>query len=75
MSSDWRAYRPAIWLTMIGIAIIIVVSPHYLGAFFLGGAIGAAIRIRQRERRRAKQAPASRRRGRGGSDPGRRRSR
>ena len=75
MSSDWRAYRPAIWLTMIGIAIIIVVSPHYLGAFFLGGAIGAAIRIRQRERRRAKQAPAPRRHGRGGSDPGRRRSR
>jgi hypothetical protein len=75
MTGDWRAYRPAIWLTMIGIAIIIVVSPHYLGAFFIGGAIGAAIRIRQRERRRARQAPASRRRGRGGSGPGRRRSR
>jgi hypothetical protein len=75
MTGDWRVYRPAIWLTMIGIAIIIVVSPHYLGAFFIGGAIGAAIRIRQRERRRAQRAPASRRRGRGGSGPGRRRSR
>jgi hypothetical protein len=77
VTGDWRAYRPAIWLTMIGIAIIIIVSPHYLGAFFIGGAIGAAIRIRQRERRRA-QAEAlagSRRRRRGGSDPGRRRSR
>jgi hypothetical protein len=52
MTQDWRAYRPAIWLTMIGIAVIVVVSPHYLGAFFLGGAIGAVIRIRQRRRRR-----------------------
>ena len=52
MTHDWRAYRPAIWLTMVGIAVIVVVSPHYLGAFFLGGAIGAAIRIRQRRRRR-----------------------
>ncbi len=52
MTDDWRAYRPAIWLTMIGIAVIVLVSPHYLGAFFLGGAIGAAIRIRQRRARR-----------------------
>jgi hypothetical protein len=49
---SWRAYRPAIWLAMIGFAVIIVVTPHYLGAFFLGGAIGVAIRIRQRLRRR-----------------------
>ncbi len=52
MNSDWRIYRPAIWLTMIGIAVIILVSPHYLGAFFIGGAIGALIRVRQRRRRR-----------------------
>jgi hypothetical protein len=54
MTDDWRAYRPAIWLTMIGIAVIAVVSPHYIGAFFLGGAIGAVIRTRQRRRRRSK---------------------
>ena len=52
MTQNWRAYRPAIWLTMIGIAVILIVSPHYLGAFFLGGAIGAVIRIRQRRNRR-----------------------
>jgi hypothetical protein len=51
MSDDWRAYRPAIWLAMLGVAIIIIVSPHYLGAFVLGLAIGAAIRVRQRRRR------------------------
>jgi hypothetical protein len=51
MNEDWRAYRPAIWLAMLGLAIIIVVSPHYLGAFVLGLAIGAAIRIRQRRAR------------------------
>jgi hypothetical protein len=51
MNDDWRAYRPAIWLAMLGVAIIIVVSPHYLGAFPLGLAIGAAIRIRQRRAR------------------------
>jgi hypothetical protein len=52
MANDWRKYRPAIWLTMIAIAVIVLVSPHYIGAFFLGGAIGAVIRIRQRDRRR-----------------------
>ena len=51
MNDDWRAYRPAIWLAILGVAIIIVVSPHYLGAFLLGLAIGAAIRIRQRRAR------------------------
>ena len=33
-----------------------VVSPHYLGAFLIGGAIGIAIRIRQRRRQRQRQA-------------------
>jgi hypothetical protein len=70
--NEWRAYRPAIWLTMIGIAVIVIVSPHYLGAFFLGGAIGAAIRIRQkRARADSPRRPPNRR----GSGPGRGRSR
>jgi hypothetical protein len=38
---------------MAGIAVIIVVSPHYLGGALLGGAIGIAIRIRQRQRQAA----------------------
>jgi hypothetical protein len=50
--NDWRAYRPAIWLSMLGIAVILIVVPHYLGAIFLGAGIGAAIRIRQRRARR-----------------------
>jgi hypothetical protein len=51
MSGDWRIYRPAIWLAWLGIALILLVSPPYIGAVLLGGAIGAAIRIRQRSRR------------------------
>jgi hypothetical protein len=50
MTGDWRDWRPALWLAMLGIAVIILVTPHYLGAVFLGGAIGAALRIRQRRR-------------------------
>ena len=57
--NDWREYRPAIWATMFGIAVIVVVSPHYLGAFLIGGAIGIAIRIRQRQRARQRQAAGS----------------
>jgi hypothetical protein len=53
MTGDWRDWRPAIWLTMIGIAVVLLVSPFYLGALFFGAAIGAAIRIRQRRRRSA----------------------
>jgi hypothetical protein len=56
MTGDWRDYRPAIWLTMIGVAVMLLVSPAYVGAIFLGFAIGAAIRIRQRRRRAAAAA-------------------
>lgn len=67
MTGDWRDFRPAIWLTMIGIAVILLVSPFYIGALFIGAAIGAAIRINQRRRRAealaasspAKRAPRS----------------
>lgn len=48
MTGDWRDFRPAIWLAMLGVAVMIIVTPHYIGGFFLGGAIGLAIRIRQR---------------------------
>jgi hypothetical protein len=74
MTGDWRDYRPAIWLTMIGIAVSLLVSPAYIGAIFLGFAIGAAIRIRQR-RRRAAAAATSRPGKRSGKRPRKDRSR
>jgi len=58
VTGDWRDWRPAIWLTMIGIAVLLLVSPFWIGALFFGAAIGAAIRINQR-RRRAALAAAS----------------
>jgi hypothetical protein len=61
VTGDWRDFRPAIWLAMLGVAVMLVVSPFYLGAVFVGAGIGAAIRIRQRRQRiaaAAKSAPA-----------------
>ncbi len=58
MTGDWRDWRPAIWLTMLGIAVILLVSPFWIGALFFGAAIGAAIRIRQRRRRATATAAA-----------------
>jgi hypothetical protein len=55
---NWRDFRPAIWLTMLGIAVMLLFSPFYLGAIFIGAAIGAAIRIQQRRRRAAAAAAA-----------------
>ena len=57
MTGDWRDFRPAIWLAMLGVAAILLFSPWYLGVLFLGGAIGIAGKT-FRQRRRA--APASR---------------
>jgi hypothetical protein len=51
MHDDWRVWRPAIWLVMLGIAVMLLFSPWYLGALFFGAAIGAAVRIQQRRRR------------------------
>lgn len=51
MTGDWRDWRPAIWLAMLGVAVILLVNPPYISAVFFGAAIGAAIRIRQRRRR------------------------
>jgi hypothetical protein len=58
VTGDWRDWRPAIWLVMLGIAVMLLVAPWYLGAIFLGGAIGAAIRIRQLRHRAAIAAAA-----------------
>ena len=51
MTGDWRDFRPAIWLVMVGVAVMLLVAPFYFGAIFFGAAIGAAIRIRQRRSR------------------------
>ena len=61
MTGDWRDWRPAIWLAMLGVAVALLVNPWYFAATPLGAAIGAAIRIRQR-RRRATAAAADRKR-------------
>jgi hypothetical protein len=47
---DWRDWRPAIWLTMLGIAVALLVTPFYVSALLFGAALGVAIRIRQRRR-------------------------
>jgi hypothetical protein len=53
MSGDWRIWRPAIWLAMLGVAVILLVNPAYIGAIFIGAAVGVAFRIDQRRRRGA----------------------
>jgi len=50
MSGDWRVWRPAIWLAMLGVAIMLAFNP-FIGIAVVGGAIGVAIRIRQGLRR------------------------
>jgi ABC-type Mn2+/Zn2+ transport system permease subunit len=57
MSQGWRQFRPAIWLAMLGIALVLLVRPPYIGAVFIGAAIGIAIRIVQRRRRTKRGAP------------------
>ena len=60
MTGDWRVYRPAIWLAMLGLAVVLVVNP-YAGALLLGAAIGIAGKI-SRQRRRASRGAAPRQR-------------
>lgn len=54
MSGDWKQWRPAIWLAMLGIAVLLIVSAPIgvpIGIILIGAALGAAIRIEQRRRR------------------------
>lgn len=57
MTGGWRDYRPAIWLAMLGIAVMLLFSPAYVGALFLGGAIGVAVKV-NRGRRATASSPA-----------------
>lgn len=59
MTGDWRDWRPAIWLAMLGIAVMLLISPFYFGAVFIGAALGTSVRIHQRRRAAALAAPAS----------------
>jgi hypothetical protein len=60
VTGDWRVYRPAIWLAMLGLAVVLVVNP-YAGALLLGAAIGIAGKI-SRQRRRVSRGAAPRQR-------------
>jgi hypothetical protein len=60
VTGDWRDWRPAIWLAMLGVAVMLLVAPFYFGAVFLGASIGAGIRIRQRRRRAFAAVPQRR---------------
>ena len=44
----WNRYRPVIWLTMLGIALMLLVSPALIGFLVLGMAAGVAFRLRFR---------------------------
>jgi hypothetical protein len=62
--NDWRMFRPALWLAMLGIAVMLLIAPFYLGAALVGAAIGIALRIEQGRRRLARAQPKRRARGR-----------
>jgi hypothetical protein len=51
MTGDWRDFRPAIWLAMLGIALVLLISPPYIGAILIGAAIGVAAQVARRRRR------------------------
>jgi len=59
MTRDWRDFRPAIWLAMIGIAAVLVLSPFYFGAALIGAAVGVAFRVHRVRRRAARSSPPS----------------
>jgi hypothetical protein len=59
---DWRVFRPAIWLAMLGVALLLLVSPVYFGVVLLGAAIGVAFQIETGRRRVARGLPPRRRR-------------
>jgi hypothetical protein len=59
---DWRVFRPAIWLAMVGVALMLLLTPVYIGAAVVGGAVGVGVRIQTGRRRIARGAPPKRRR-------------
>jgi hypothetical protein len=61
MRGDWRDFRPAIWLAMLGVALALVLSPPYVGAILIGAAIGVALKISRQRRTASPVPPAGRR--------------
>ncbi|HET9104697.1 MAG TPA: hypothetical protein VFN55_15195 [Solirubrobacteraceae bacterium] len=55
--TDWRRYRPAIWLAMIGIALVLLVSPAVFGFLVMGMGAGLALRLRFPRPRRSGRPP------------------
>ena len=53
--NDWRAYRPAIWLAMLGVALLLVLNA-LVGIVVVGAGIGVGLRIGVARRRRARAA-------------------
>jgi hypothetical protein len=60
---DWRVFRPAIWLGMVGVALMLLITPAYIGVAFVGAAVGIALKIETSRRRIARGLPPRRRRG------------
>ena len=57
---DWRVFRPAIWLAMLGVALMLLIAPVYIGAVVVGAGIGIGVRIQTRRRRIAPGVPTRR---------------
>lgn len=57
---DWRVFRPAIWLAMLGVAVMLLVAPVYIGVAVVGAAIGLGLRIQTARRRIARGQPPRR---------------
>jgi 4-amino-4-deoxy-L-arabinose transferase-like glycosyltransferase len=60
VTGDWRVYRPAIWLAMLGVVLALLVNQPYIGAVLLGAAIGIAVKIARHRRRASRDAPPRR---------------
>jgi O-antigen/teichoic acid export membrane protein len=56
---SWRAFRPAIWLVMLGIALALLIAPPAIGAVVIGFGVGLAARV-QGARRRGLSRPRPR---------------
>lgn len=42
--NDWKRYRPAIWLMMLGVALALVLN-LIVGAVFIGAGVGVGVMI------------------------------
>jgi hypothetical protein len=61
MTGDWRDFRPALWLAMLGVAVALLLNSALYAAPFLGGAIGISIRVLQARRGLAQTPPRRKR--------------